>query len=297
VGFDWAWLLLFPRDLAHMRTEKTDRVSHAHYAAGDYIFRQGDAPTNFYVVEQGEVEIVRPVAGTEGEVVAVLGPGSFFGERALLNHQTRAMSVRARGAVEVLVLGKNVFAQMSGALAPLKEALAQALNRRAVDPWKDQPEVQDLLQRTKVRDLMEPAPAQLLPPTTTMGDVGKAFVEEGHEFFFVSADGKSLDGVVTITDLLRGRAAGATNTTPISEFMTKNPVAVAADDSCAVASATIREYRLKTLPVLASKDNRQLAGCLRIRRLMAFVLQNPGGTAKPPAGQPLGQEKTQKTEA
>ena len=32
VGFDWALLLIFPRDLAHMRAEETDRVSQAHFA-------------------------------------------------------------------------------------------------------------------------------------------------------------------------------------------------------------------------------------------------------------------------
>jgi CBS domain-containing protein len=133
---------------------------------------------------------------------------------------------------------------------------------------------------------MEPAPTQMLLPTATLGEVSRGFVEQGHEFFFVSGDGKSLDGVVTVTDLLRGRSAGAVNTTPVSEFMTKNPVAVVADDTCAAASATIREYRLKTLPVVASKDSRQVAGCLRLRRLMAFVLHRADDAAKTPGEKP-----------
>jgi CBS-domain-containing membrane protein len=53
--------------------------------------------------------------------------------------------------------------------------------------------------------------------------------------------------------------------------MTRNPVTLAADDDCAVASAFIREYRLKNVPVLESKENRKLVGCIRIRKLMAFV--------------------------
>src|SRR4029079_15717485 len=106
------------------------------------IFRQGDAPTNFYVLEKGEVEVLRSKNGSSGtasgngsefELVAVLGSGSFFGERALLGNRPRVMSIRARTAVEVLVMGKNVFTQVSGALSPLRDALAQTLNRRAVD--------------------------------------------------------------------------------------------------------------------------------------------------------------------
>src|SRR5207247_400275 len=42
VGFDWAWLLVFPRDLAHVRTRQTDRVSHAHYEAGDFIIKRDE---------------------------------------------------------------------------------------------------------------------------------------------------------------------------------------------------------------------------------------------------------------
>jgi NADH dehydrogenase len=282
VGFDWAWLLVFPRDLAHVRTEQTDRVSHAHYDPGDFIIRQGDPPTNFYVLQEGEVEVLRSgdaagAAGGDGkvEVVAVLGSGSFFGERALLGNRPRVMSVRARTPVEVLVMGKNVFTQISGSLAPLRDALAQTLNRRAVDVWKNRPEVYELLKQTPLKALMEPVPQPLLKPTATMREVGQAFVEHCNEFFYVSSDGQTLEGVVTITDLLRGRenTADGDGSTPVSEFMTRNPVTVATDDNGAVAATTIREYRLKSLPVVETKESRKLAGCLRVRRLMAFVMK------------------------
>ncbi|PWU13387.1 MAG: hypothetical protein C5B50_19445 [Verrucomicrobia bacterium] len=284
VGFDWATLLVFPRDLAAVRIEQTDRVSHAHYDAGDYIIRKGEAPTHFYVLEQGEVEVLRPQDqdGADGELVTVLGAGSFFGERALLGNRPRVMSVRARTPVEVLVLGKNLFTQMSGALGPLKDALAQTLNRRSLDHWKEEPQVHDLLRGSQVKDLMEPIPQPLLEPDTTMREVGQAFVDHPNEFFFVSSEGQTLEGVITITDLLRGRAAGAGVETKASDFMTKNPVTVAADDDCALAGNTFREYRLKTLPVVETKGSKKLAGCVRIRKLMAFVLKE-GRAGVPPA--------------
>ena len=83
-------------------------------------------------------------------------------------------------------------------------------------------------------------------------------------------------GIVTITDLLRGRSLGAGEDTPVKEFMTKSPVATAVDDDCALAAAAIREYRLKSLPVVERKDNRKLVGCLRVRRLMAFIMKEVG---------------------
>ena len=273
VGFDWATLLVFPRDLAFVQTEQTALVSHAHYNPGEFIFRHGDPPTNFYVLEQGEVEVVRHNDGTPGEVMAVLGSGSFFGERALIGNRPRVMSVRARTPVEVLTMGRNIFTRISGALAPLRDALTQTLNRRTVDVWKDHAPVYDLLRTTPLRELLEPVPKPLLQPTATMREVGRAFVEHGNEFFYVSADGQTLEGVVTITDLLRGQSSGTSGATPVSEFMARNPVTVALDDDCAVAANVLREYRLKSLPIVEHKGTRKLAGCLRIRRLMAFVMK------------------------
>jgi NADH:ubiquinone reductase (H+-translocating) len=179
----------------------------------------------------------------------------------------------------VLVMGKNVFTQMSGARVPLRDALAQALNRRAADVWKDRPQVYEFLHRISVRALMEPVPQPLLTPATTMREVGQLFVEHGNEFFFISSDGQTIEGVVTITDLLRGQGNGANRATPVSEFMTKNPVTIAADDTCAVAATALREYRLKSLPVVEDKAGRRLLGCLRIRKLMAFVLKETADEA------------------
>jgi len=108
---------------------------------------------------KAEVDVVRSTdKDPKGEVIAVLNAGSFLRREALLSNDPRVASVRARTAVEVLVIGKNVFTQISEALGPLRDALAQALNRRSIDVWKGEPEVQDLLRGTQLKDLMEPIP-------------------------------------------------------------------------------------------------------------------------------------------
>jgi len=214
-----------------------------------------------------------------------LGPGSFFGEKALMSNEPRVATVRARTPVEVVVMGKNVFTQISGALAPLKDALAQALNRRAIDPYKNEPQLYDTLKCTPLRDLMEPVPQPILSPKATLSEVSQCFVEHSNEFFYVSSDGQTLEGVVTITDLLRGRSMGATGTTPVTEFMTKNPVALALEDECTLATAAFREYRLKSLPVIQRRDNRKLVGCLRLRRMLAYLLKQSRDGSKSDGGE------------
>ena len=98
-------------------------------------------------------------------------------------------------------------------------------------------------------------------------------MKHNQEFFYVSENGQIVDGVITITDLLRSGMGSAGAIGTAQEIMTKNPVTVSIDDDCTVAATAIREYRLKSLPVVERKDSRALAGCIRVRRLMAYVLK------------------------
>jgi len=132
VAFDWIWELVFSRDLAHLKTDQTTRVTRAHYNPGDYIFRQGEPGNNFYIIEKGEVEVLRAKnEKAAAEVLAVLKEGEFFGEMALLESQPRVASVRARTPVEVVVMGRNVFTQLSRSMTPLRNILIDTVKQRA----------------------------------------------------------------------------------------------------------------------------------------------------------------------
>jgi NADH dehydrogenase len=281
VGFDWAWLVLFPRDLACIKTEVTDRVTHAHYEAGDYIFHQGDVAANFYVIEQGEVEICRATAeNPEGEIIATLGPGSFFGEQALIeNNRPRSASIRARSTVEVVVMGQHVFTSISKTLAPLRSALMATIARRMPNVWQERPRVRAALKDFKLADFIEPAPQPILRPTETLFEVTKRFGESDEQFFFVSPDGDRLEGLVTLTDLLRAQAIGTSAETPLSDFMIRNPAVIKTTDNCLTAAAAFREHGHKLLPVVHDRDTRSIAGVIRARKLIARIMQVVG----PPA--------------
>ena len=278
VGFDWAWQLVFPRDLAHLRARQTDRVSHAHYQPGDIILKQGETSPNFHVIEAGEAEIIRRAGRNgDGEVVSVLGPSSFFGEQALLNDEPLAYSVRARTAVKVLVLGRNVFTQISSTLAPLRDAIAETLNRRSIDFRKFHPEAHAALKDVPIRELMDSVPEPVFSLASTMSEVGRAFAEHRHELFYVCGEGQTLEGVVTMTDWMRALSRGAPPHTPVAQLMARNPITLSAEEDGATAASIIREHRVKNLPVVKCRSTRQLVGCLRTRRLMAHVFAKTPG--------------------
>jgi len=91
---------LTPRQL----TDVAEKMSKRHYAAGETIIRKGDPGEEFFLVFDGEVEVIR--ADRE---VARLGPGDFFGEVALISGEARNATVVAPKAADTYVLGKSDF--------------------------------------------------------------------------------------------------------------------------------------------------------------------------------------------
>jgi len=74
------------------------------------IFDAGTMGDAMYIIQQGEVEILRP--GREQERLALLEEGDFFGETALLEDMPRVASARAVTDCELLRIDSSVFDQM-----------------------------------------------------------------------------------------------------------------------------------------------------------------------------------------
>jgi CRP-like cAMP-binding protein len=73
-------------------------------AGGDAVVQQGDAGDRFYVVDEGEVEVL-----VDGDHVRTLGPGEAFGEIALLRDVPRTATVRAVEPTRLLALDRQEF--------------------------------------------------------------------------------------------------------------------------------------------------------------------------------------------
>jgi CRP/FNR family cyclic AMP-dependent transcriptional regulator len=81
-----------------------DRATPVDFPAGHVIARQGEIGTGFFVVVTGRVRVVR-----DGELVASLGPGEFFGELSVLDRMPRNATVAADEPTTCLALASWDF--------------------------------------------------------------------------------------------------------------------------------------------------------------------------------------------
>jgi thioredoxin reductase (NADPH) len=105
-------------------------------SAGEVLYRAGDSPEDpscarpsFFVVLDGEVEVVRP--DPAGDVlIAVQGPGRFLGEMNLLTGQRPYFTARMRDAGRVLVLPPQEFHRLMSSKTDLATIIFTALTAR-----------------------------------------------------------------------------------------------------------------------------------------------------------------------
>lgn len=273
VGFDWAWEIFYSRDLAYARVIQTERISRSHFIPGDYVFKKGDPSNNFYIIEEGEVEILKNTGdGEDEEVIAILGKGDFFGEMALLEHRKRSSSVRAKTHLEVTVIGRKVFEQISGTLAPFKDFLADAIRRRSVNVWQKLPLAYNILEGLNLSTFIKPLKTTL-SPQDTFEEAVNLLGGEDLEFCCVVEQGNKLVGVVTRTDIFRAVENGARPHEKVSGFMTSSPVVVSENDVPTLVAATMREHNLKWVPVVENLTNLYVKGYVRRDSMIIYVLE------------------------
>jgi len=112
------------------------RFRHVHYAAAERIIEEGAPGDSFFVVDCGEVEVSKTMAGTKHSLARLM-EGQFFGEMALLTGAPRAATVLAATDVDLFTIDKAGFqdiivanpaiaVDISTILAERREALTRA---------------------------------------------------------------------------------------------------------------------------------------------------------------------------
>lgn len=76
--------------------------------AGDTIFREGDSASQAFIVQDGEVAIVKSAEG-KTMVLGTIGRGGIFGEMGLIDDRPRMATARAKTAATLIVVTREMF--------------------------------------------------------------------------------------------------------------------------------------------------------------------------------------------
>lgn len=96
-----------PRSEIHHLAATLQRVE---VPANSVLFREGDFGDHFFVVVEGQLEIVKALGTPDERVLAMRGPGEFVGEMSLLNRDgLRTATVRTRTPAQLLEMRRADF--------------------------------------------------------------------------------------------------------------------------------------------------------------------------------------------
>ena len=93
--------------LAHFSLPAFERFQK-EYESGQVIICEFEPGDSFYLVQSGEVQLVKYVNGSMSKL-DILKPGEFFGEMAILDNSPRSATCMAAGAVQCLEFNKENF--------------------------------------------------------------------------------------------------------------------------------------------------------------------------------------------
>ncbi len=105
------------------------------FKPGEAVVRQGDPGEAVFFIARGEVSVVRSQDSEEGEQLvhlARLGPGSIFGEMALVSTDPRSASVVCETVVDVLELTRENIEELAFKIAQVGGAMARFTQERMI---------------------------------------------------------------------------------------------------------------------------------------------------------------------
>jgi CRP/FNR family transcriptional regulator len=100
------------------------------FAAGEAVFREGDASDTCYVVREGHARAIREHSDGRQITLATFGPGDIFGELAMFDDERRSATVEAIDDLDALAILGSDMRRLMHEHADIAVKLAVALVRR-----------------------------------------------------------------------------------------------------------------------------------------------------------------------
>ena len=253
----------------------SDALTTVTFKEGERIINKGDVGEVFYIIREGTVKVHDIGFGDSTYVDQPLGPGDFFGERALITGDPRVANVTSTSTSSCLCLSRETFELVLGPLQGLIDAAMKKRTLLGVPLFSNshfQPHelsrLTDLIVETK------------FPPGTILAEIGKPYnpnlciIRTGN--VAVAND----DGV--INNLREADYFGDKFLKEEEGFISKQTITVQTETSCGVLSrkditSVIGDIRRLGQPL---ENNKPLLKTIRFKDLVKFRILGVGTFGK-----------------
>ncbi|XP_041792978.1 cGMP-dependent protein kinase 2 isoform X3 [Chelmon rostratus] len=115
--------------LANLPEDKLSKIVDCleveYYDKGEYVIREGEEGSTFYIIAQGKVKVTQTTeAHKVPQTINTLQKGDYFGEKALISDDVRSANIIAEeNGVECLVIDRETFDQTVGTFNELQKYL------------------------------------------------------------------------------------------------------------------------------------------------------------------------------
>jgi CRP-like cAMP-binding protein len=108
----------------------SDALTSVTFPEGERLINKGDVGEVFYILREGKVKVHDIGFGDSQYVDQVIGPGDWFGERALLTGDARSANITAVTNCTTLCLSRETFEMVLG---PLQHLIDRAAKKRTLE--------------------------------------------------------------------------------------------------------------------------------------------------------------------
>ena len=112
------------------RAALVTRLRRRRHRKGARLFLHGDLGRDLYVIESGSVKICMTTADGKEITLAILGPGEFFGELALLDGEPRSSDAVTMEDCQLLLLERDEFIHFMEEHPSVAHRVIEVLSRR-----------------------------------------------------------------------------------------------------------------------------------------------------------------------
>jgi len=108
----------------------SDALTSVTFPEGERLINKGDVGEVFYILREGKVKVHDIGFGDSQYVDQIIGPGDWFGERALLTGDARSANITAVTNCTTLCLSRETFEMVLG---PLSNLIDRAAKKRTLE--------------------------------------------------------------------------------------------------------------------------------------------------------------------